>query len=106
MIALDKREQTRLHQMARHLAFTTGMHECPEELTRDLEQAAYLKLMLLKKRDYLWKDLQYAMLEELSRWKYACKRGREKSRVLRYKHGLGDVFIIFGKPKPLEEVLT
>lgn len=80
----------RLHQMARHLAFTRAIHECPEELTKDLEQAAYLKYLTLKNYNHLWKDLQYAMLEEISRWIYGCKRGRGKNRILQYKMSIDD----------------
>jgi len=81
---------TRLHQMARHLAFTRTIHECPEQVTLDLEQAAWVKYLTLKKHDHLWQDLQFAMLEEISRWVYGCKRGRGKTRVLRYKMNIED----------------
>jgi len=106
VIPLDKAGQARVYRMARRLAFTRCLHECPEEIAKDLEQAAYLKLQKLTKREHLWKDLEYAMLEEISRWCYSCKSGRGSTRVMRYKHSLYDVFMVFGKPKPLEEVLV
>lgn len=106
MELLDKAGRKRLHDMARHLAFQRAVHECPEQLAKDLEQAAYLKLMTLQSRKHVWKDLQYAMLEELSRWVYGCKRGRGKNRVLRFKMGLGNYVKIQGKPYTLEQVLV
>lgn len=87
MIDLDT---NRLHRMARHLAFSRALHESPEQVTQDLEQAAWVKFLTLKSPDHLWKDLEYAMLEEISRWIYGCKRGRGKNRVLRYKMSIDD----------------
>lgn len=83
-------DETKLHQMARHLAFIRARHECPEEMTKDLEQAAWVKYLTLRSYEHLWQDLNYAMLEELSRWIYCCKRGRGKNRVLTYKHNIDD----------------
>lgn len=76
--------------MARHLAFTRTLHECPEEVTADLEQAAWVKFLTLKSKAHLWKDLEWAMLEEISRWLYGCKRGRGKNRILTYKMSIDD----------------
>ena len=88
MITEQELDTNRLHRIARHLAFTRTIHECPEEVTKDLEQAAWLKYLTLKTHDYLWKDLEYAMLEEISRLVYQCKRGRGKTRILLYKMNL------------------
>ena len=91
-------DTVRLHRMARHLAFTRALHECPEEITADLEQAAWIKFLTLKKADHLWKDLEYAMLEELSRWIWQCKRGRGKNRRLTIKLTLGEFLRKLEKP--------
>jgi hypothetical protein len=87
-VAVDEK---RIHNMARHLAFTRALHECPEEVAKDLEQAAWIKFLTLKSEKYLWKDLEYAMLEELSRWIWACKRGRGRTRILRFKVSLDEI---------------
>ena len=95
MIDLDV---VRLHRMARRLAFKLALHECPAELTRDLEQAAWVKYLTLKTHKYLWRDLEYSMLEEISRWVWGCKRGRGKNRILRYKMPLQDFEYILACP--------
>lgn len=82
---------TRVHRIARHLAFTRAIHECPAEVAKDLEQAAWEKYLRLKTAAYLWSDLERAMLEELSRWLWQCKRGRGKTRRLRFKVSLGEL---------------
>ena len=78
----------RLYRMARHIAYTKALHECPEQVAKDLQQAAWL--VYLKKGDhrFIWRELEYAMLEEVSRWNWACRRGRGKNRVLKLKSSL------------------
>lgn len=83
--------EMRIHRIARHLAFTRAIHECPAEVTRDLEQAAWEKFLRLKTTNYLWSDLERAMLEELSRWLWQCKRGRGRNRILKFKVSLGEL---------------
>jgi len=80
----------RLRNMAIMFATSQCKHECPREITKDLEQAAWEKFLKLKNYTYMWKDMEYAMLEEMSRWKYSCKRGRGKDRRLCIKLALKD----------------
>ncbi len=80
----------RLYRMARSLAFKLARHECPEQLAKDLQQAAWLVYLKIGEGVYLWRELEYAMLEEISRWNYACKRGRGKNRLITSKAALSD----------------
>ena len=75
----------RLHNLACRLAYNQAHHECPEQLAQDLEQAAWVKFLTLESYAHLWSDLYYAMLEELSRWLWQCRRGRGKNRLLTAK---------------------
>lgn len=82
-------DQKRIYAMARHIAFKNALHECPEEVARDLCQAAWVQILQgFKNIKFAWRDIEYAMREELSRWLYQCKRGRGKTRNLSTKHEL------------------
>ena len=83
-----KLDDKRLWRMARHLAYQLATHEGPDELAQDLYMAAWEKYLSLKKEIIFWKDLEWAMLEEVSRWLYQCKRGRGKDRLMKIKLGL------------------
>jgi len=83
-----KLDDKRLWRMARHLAYKLATHEGPDELAQDLYMAAWEKYLSLKTELIFWKDLEWAMLEEASRWLYQCKRGRGKDRVMKVKLGL------------------
>jgi hypothetical protein len=75
----------RLYRMARQLAYERARHECPEQVAEDLQQAGWVAYLKKGETAYTWKDIEYAMLEEISRWNWACKRGRGPSRNLRLK---------------------
>lgn len=106
MDQIDQAGRSRIRRMAIHLARKRARHNDPLEVARDLEQAAYLRLLTLKTRQYLWKDLEYAMLEELSRWIYGCKRGRGKDRVLTIKYSIDQYVHVWRRPRRLSEVLV
>src|SRR5215471_17947793 len=72
----------RLRLLALSLARKYGYRECPEELAKDLEQAALLDYFQHKNNEYAWSRAYYAMVEEASRWNWQCKRGRGKNREL------------------------
>ena len=78
----------RLYRMARHIAYTKARHECPEQVAQDLQQAAWLRYFKVGEHAYIWRDMEYAMLEELSRWNWSCARGRGTNRVLKLKSSL------------------
>lgn len=80
----------RLYRMARHIAYTKALHECPEQVAQDLQQAAWMRYLKEGEHAHIWKALEYAMLEEISRWNWACKRGRGESRVLKLKVPLNE----------------
>src|SRR5690349_16279614 len=78
-------DAARLYRMARHLAYTKCLHECPEQIAQDCQQAAWLCYLKEGEHAHIWKNLEYAMLEEISRWNWGCKRGRGKDSVLKLK---------------------
>lgn len=89
---MQELDTKRLHRMAKRLARKLLMHECPETMVQDLEQAAWVKYLTLSSSDHMWKDLYYAMLEEISRWLWSCKRGRGKDRYLHTKLALAELY--------------
>jgi hypothetical protein len=74
--------------MARRLAYTRALHECPEEVAKDLQQAGWIKYLCRRGSQHIWRDLEFAMLEEISRWIWGCKRGRGTNRALTIKQPL------------------